>query len=149
MKILTTDPTHTVGVFASLFDGEGRIVLVRQSYAGRCWTQPGGRLEVGESPITGVLREILEETGIEARIDGYVGTYVLTYRSDVVLHFRGSVVNADKWRSSEEIIECQAFEAETLPEPMRRHTRARIGDALLGKTNVFRTLLPQDEIIDL
>jgi hypothetical protein len=46
--------THTVGAFAYLFDADGRIVLVQQSYAGRPWTRPGGRLEPGESPIDGL-----------------------------------------------------------------------------------------------
>ena len=59
--------TYTVGVFATVRDAERRILLVEQSYAGRHWAQPGGGLEDGESPIDGVLREILEETGYIAR----------------------------------------------------------------------------------
>lgn len=141
--------THTVGVFASLFDADGRIVLVQQSYAGRCWTQPGGRLEAGESPAGGLLREILEETGVKARIEGYVGTYAAPYRDDIVLHFRASVVTMAIWVPSDEIIGCSAFEPQALPEPMRPHTKARITDALRGRTNIFRTLLSPDEAVDL
>lgn len=34
------------------------------------WTLPGGGLDFGESPETGVIREVAEETGLIARIDG-------------------------------------------------------------------------------
>ena len=141
--------THTVGVFASLFDTDGRIILVRQAYAGRCWAQPGGRLEAGESPIDGLLREILEETAVQARVEGYVGTYAAPYRDDLVLHFRASVITKGRWVPSSEIIGCHAFEPDSLPEPMRPHTKARITDGLQGRSNVFRTLLSPDEAIDL
>lgn len=31
------------------------------------WTQPGGHMEAGESPMEGALRELEEETGIKAK----------------------------------------------------------------------------------
>ena len=34
------------------------------------WTLPGGGLDFGEPPEAGVVREVAEETGLEARIDG-------------------------------------------------------------------------------
>jgi ADP-ribose pyrophosphatase YjhB (NUDIX family) len=34
------------------------------------WTLPGGGLDFGEAPETGALREVAEETGLEARIVG-------------------------------------------------------------------------------
>ena len=140
---------HTVGVFASLFDRQGRIILVQQSYAGQCWTQPGGRLEAQESPIEGLLREIYEETAIRARVDAYVGTYVTPHLNDILLHFRASVLAKDRWASSGEISNCGAFDPQALPSPMRVRTVARVADAVAGRTNVFRTLLSADKAIDL
>jgi ADP-ribose pyrophosphatase YjhB (NUDIX family) len=139
---------HTVGVFATLFAPDGRVVLVRQSYAGSCWTQPGGRLEAGEAPVEGLAREIREETGIEARIDGYVGTYVTIARNDVLLHFRASVLARQPWSATDEIIACDDFNTDDLPSPMRPHTRARISDGVTGRSNVFRSILP-DKTFDL
>ena len=92
--------SHTIGVFASLFDVDGRVVLVRQSYAGQCWTQPGGRLEPDEDPIEGVLREIYEETSVHADVVNFVGTYVSPHKNDIVLHFRCAVRSQEEWRSS-------------------------------------------------
>ena len=32
-----------IGVFATILDAAGQLLLVRQNYADRLWTQPGGR----------------------------------------------------------------------------------------------------------
>jgi len=48
----------------------GRALLVRRGSApleGQ-WSIPGGMLEVGETILEGVRRELLEETGIEVRV---------------------------------------------------------------------------------
>jgi 8-oxo-dGTP diphosphatase len=54
---------------------EGRILLVRRGkapYEGR-WTLPGGTLDFGEGIAEGLRREVLEETGLEARIGELAG----------------------------------------------------------------------------
>lgn len=130
--------THTVGVFATLFDQQGRIGLVRQSYAGCCWTQPGGRLERGEAPEEGLLREIFEETAVRARIIGHIGTYLAPWRDDIVLHFRAEVVSREAWAECSEILDHRFFAPDDLPGPMRRGTWARIQDGLSGASGVFR-----------
>jgi len=40
------------------------------------WELPGGRLELGERPEHGVVREIREEAGIEVEIDRIVDSWV-------------------------------------------------------------------------
>ena len=49
------------------FDTDGRILLVNPSYKAR-WDLPGGILEAGEDPITGLRREIREELGVDCRV---------------------------------------------------------------------------------
>jgi len=49
---------------------DGRALLIRRGgppLEGQ-WSIPGGMLEVGETLIEGVRRELLEETGIEVRV---------------------------------------------------------------------------------
>ncbi len=141
--------THTIGVFAALFEPDGRMVLVRQAYRGQCWTQPGGRLEPGEAPVAGLLREIEEETGARARVTSFIGAYAWPERDDLLLHFRAEAADRPDWTATDEILECRAFDPSALPEPMRPHTRARIADALAGRLNVFRTLSSPQEAFDL
>jgi 8-oxo-dGTP diphosphatase len=57
--------TPLVGVGAVVVD-QGRVLLVRRGrepLKGQ-WSLPGGMLEVGESLVAGVLREVQEETGL-------------------------------------------------------------------------------------
>lgn len=59
-----------------LITDQDRILLCRlsstQKDVGK-WTLPGGGLDFGESPEDGAIREIREETGLEARITGHAG----------------------------------------------------------------------------
>jgi 8-oxo-dGTP pyrophosphatase MutT (NUDIX family) len=141
--------THTIGVFAALFDDDGRILLVRQSYRGQCWSQPAGRLEVGEAPIDGVRREVLEETGYRCEVTGFIGAYASPWRDDVLLHFRARALSRDPWTPDSEILECGFFAPDALPSPMRTTSRARVADAVAGRSNVFRTFADADSYFDL
>ena len=57
----------------------GRILLARispRAYAGAgAWTLPGGGVDHGEHPEDTLLREVLEETGMEVRLDGIIGVF--------------------------------------------------------------------------
>ncbi|GAA2019903.1 NUDIX hydrolase [Catenulispora yoronensis] len=59
--------TPRVAAGVLFFDAEGRIMLVRPSYRPG-WDLPGGYVEIGESPVEGAAREVLEELGIQPPI---------------------------------------------------------------------------------
>jgi 8-oxo-dGTP diphosphatase len=82
----------SIGVFASLFDTSGRILLVRQAYGARHWTTPGGRVEEGESPLAALDREVLEEIACEVHLAHLIGVYAKPYRDDLVLSFAVALV---------------------------------------------------------
>ena len=48
---------------------DGRFLLVDEK-KGRGWYLPAGRVDRGEPIVTGAVREVLEETGIVAELDG-------------------------------------------------------------------------------
>jgi 8-oxo-dGTP diphosphatase len=69
---------------------EGRVLLVRRGrdpFAGR-WALPGGFVEVGETVEEACVRELAEETGLEAEVVDLVGVY-----SDPDRDPRGHVVS--------------------------------------------------------
>ena len=102
----------TVGVFASIFDSSGRILLVRHGYGSKQWSTPGGRIEPGESPVTALLREVTEEIACEIRILHLIGVYAKPYRDDLVLSFHAMIVSGIPQGLSARNIRCRIL----LPE---------------------------------
>jgi 8-oxo-dGTP diphosphatase len=64
-------PSHPfIGVGAVIVTAEGFVVLVQRQHeplAGR-WSLPGGAIELGESLRGAVVREVLEETGLDVDV---------------------------------------------------------------------------------
>jgi len=50
-----------------VFNDKNEILLIKHRRFG-VWLPPGGQLDVGEAPHEAVVREVLEETGIEVEI---------------------------------------------------------------------------------
>ncbi|WP_020388832.1 NUDIX hydrolase [Kribbella catacumbae] len=59
------------GITGVVLDTEERVLLVRRTDNGR-WSLPAGILEPGEQPAIAMIREIQEETAVEAEIDRLV-----------------------------------------------------------------------------
>jgi ADP-ribose pyrophosphatase YjhB (NUDIX family) len=66
-------PTHIVAAAGYVFDKNGNILLVKTHHRG--WDCTGGQIEIGENLEEGVLREILEESGVTASVRCLVGVY--------------------------------------------------------------------------
>jgi ADP-ribose pyrophosphatase YjhB (NUDIX family) len=66
-------PTHIVAAGGIVEDGQGNILLVKTRDGG--WVCPGGQVEVGENLIDALIREIKEESGIDATVNYLIGVY--------------------------------------------------------------------------
>ena len=66
-------PMHIVAATGYVEDKDGNMLLVKTHHRG--WDTPGGQIEVGENLEYGVLREILEESGITASVRSLIGVY--------------------------------------------------------------------------
>jgi len=64
----TADPTHVTGS-AIVLGSDGRILLHRHKRLG-IWLQPGGHVDPEETCEQAALREVAEETGLEATLAG-------------------------------------------------------------------------------
>lgn len=66
MSLPTAAPRHIVAASALVSNANGQILLVRTHSRG--WEIPGGQIEIGESLIDGLKREVREETGVQVEI---------------------------------------------------------------------------------
>ncbi len=71
-----TPRAHDVlpAAFAAVRNRAGQLLLVRRIDDGN-WELPGGRIEVGETAATTVVREVAEESGITIELTGLAGVY--------------------------------------------------------------------------
>ena len=87
-----------LGVSGAVFDGEGRVLLVRHSYIPG-WHLPSGGVGRGEHSDAAIRRELAEEVGLSggairsvgfyARKAGWVSAPVAFYRvDDAMVNFR-------------------------------------------------------------
>ena len=63
-----------LAVSAAIFR-DGRVLVVRRARepAAGSWTLPGGRVELGETLVEAVVREVAEETALSIRVKGLAG----------------------------------------------------------------------------
>ncbi len=76
--ILFSRPSPLVGGDAAIIDSTGRILLILRA-DNKMWAMPGGLFEVGETPVEGVLREVVEETGFRCQAVSLIGVFDSRY----------------------------------------------------------------------
>jgi ADP-ribose pyrophosphatase YjhB (NUDIX family) len=94
----------------------GDVILLRRGFEpGRgWWAQPGGFLEVDETPTEGAVRETLEETGLVVEPGEIVGLYARLEAAVVVLVYEARIVSGAA-RPSPEALEVRTFAPEAIP----------------------------------
>ena len=105
-------PIPAVGVVCMRNDA---VLLIRRRTSPRLgeWSLPGGRIEPGETAVAAALRELREETGVEAEILGLIdvvdGVFPEHGRHYVLIDY------AARWLSGEPAAGDDAAEALFLP----------------------------------
>jgi ADP-ribose pyrophosphatase YjhB (NUDIX family) len=96
----------------------GELILLRRGFEpGRgLWAQPGGFLEIDETPTEGAARETLEETGLVVAPGEIIGLYARLEAAVVVLAYEAGIVGGEV-RTSSEALDVRAFAPESIPWP--------------------------------
>jgi 8-oxo-dGTP diphosphatase len=138
----------TSAVAAIIEDAAGRVLLCQQAGGHQLWGLPGGKVRAAESPVHAAVRDIFEETGLEAQIVELVGMYEVTgdgcgeAMPDLFVHvFRGRLDGGGPALNAPGRISRLAWhDPSSLPEPLTATTRTAIADAAAGRTGVIRQI---------
>ena len=110
---IPTHATHYVGVGGVVINDRRELLVVCERHRAtsrRYYKLPGGALQAGEHLVDAVTREVLEETGVEARFEALVCfRHWHGYRygkSDIYFVCRLTPLNTDLTMQAEEIEEC-------------------------------------------
>lgn len=119
---------------------DGKVLLARRAVEPRqgAWDIVGGFLEPDETPEAGALREVLEETGLRARITRLVGMFPDTYGEDgtytLNIYFEAAVPDGVPQAQSD-VAELRWFAPDGLPDDLafpHEHELLRQWRALLA-----------------
>jgi ADP-ribose pyrophosphatase YjhB (NUDIX family) len=123
---------HRAGVTLVCFNHEDHVLLLRHVYhPSSPWDLPGGWLERDESPDKCVLRELREETGLEADLGPVVRLTREKKPSHIGISYIGRVNRpAQGTVLSSEILEARWFSTDSLPQKLRPATHLAIASAL-------------------
>jgi len=66
-------PTHIVAAAGYVFDKEGNLLMIKTRHRG--YDATGGQIEEGEDLEAGLLREIMEESGVQAKVKCLCAVY--------------------------------------------------------------------------
>ncbi|CAI2377804.1 unnamed protein product [Moneuplotes crassus] len=119
--------THYAGVGGLVVNDQEEALLVQEThpYKGEVfWKLPGGQVDANETLKEAVVREVKEETGIKAKVEG-----VITFREnpcylfqthDLYFVFLMSCIKADNTiqKQTAEIAKCEWVPFKHLPEKM-------------------------------
>lgn len=105
---------------------DNKILLIKRNtrpFVG-FWALPGGRMDPGESIEQTVIREVKEETGLDAKIVGVVGEYIEKgVREEIEYEYYPTCfvmqpVGGELKKQDSEIQEMQLFSLDKLPLPL-------------------------------
>jgi ADP-ribose pyrophosphatase YjhB (NUDIX family) len=119
---------HSVSVAAAIVDSSNRALAVRRQDNGQ-WEPPGGVLELAETVTEGLVRELLEETGLVVEIERLTGVYKNMSLGIVALVFRCRAIGGDLVATSE-VAEARWMTAEEIATFLDPAYAVRLLDAL-------------------
>ena len=123
----------TLGVRAVVFDQQQRVLLVRHTYMSG-WYFPGGGVEVGETSLQALARELQEEAAIEITAQPYWhGLFLNAHasrRDHVGLYIVRDFRDLGPRQPDREIAEARFFELDALPADLAYGHQRRLDEIL-------------------
>lgn len=126
----------TLGARGVVLDQHGRVFLIRHGYVAG-WHLPGGGVEVGETFLDALRRELMEEGRIELtgtpQLHGVFLNSHVSPRDHVAVYVVRAFRQDGLPPPNREIAACGFFAPDALPEETTLGTRLRIAEVLAGQ----------------
>jgi 8-oxo-dGTP diphosphatase len=107
-------PRFRVAVAALIFDQQRRILLFKHTYRKFEWGIPAGGLEHREQPADAIVRELLEETGMQIEVQKLLLAQSAKEDHHISLIYLCKMVSGT-FKESLEISEIKYFDVNCLP----------------------------------
>ena len=126
----------TLGVRGVVLDADGRVCLIRHTYAAG-WQLPGGGVEAGETLLEALARELHEEGNIELtgqpKLHGVFFHPIYSVRDHVTIYVVREFRQPSPPVPNSEIAAHGFFALDALPAETTKGTRARIAEVVHGQ----------------
>jgi len=114
---------------AALIEQDGSILLARRANDPKrgLWTLPAGFVDAGEDPAVAVVRECLEETGLQVRVAGLldvIGGQEHPRGAHILIVYRVEALSGEM-RAGDDVDQVRFFPREKLP-PLAFSTTQKI-----------------------
>ncbi len=117
-------------VNAAIFSKDKKKVLIAKRRDVPVWVIPGGAIDLGETPEEAALREVVEETGCQARIVRKVGVYHPINRLATTTYLFECELLSGTPQTGDETGEIGFFDLQHLPKSLFHLHREMISDTL-------------------
>lgn len=116
-EIFYENPKPSVALLCRNPQGKILLVLRKVDPGAGLWCLPGGFIEVGETVQQAALRELKEETGLEAELVRVVdaASKIAGYYGDVVVIAFEAHINGDRLVPGDDALEARFFPVDALP----------------------------------
>jgi ADP-ribose pyrophosphatase YjhB (NUDIX family) len=129
-------PNSLVPAASAIVTNERGEILMQRRVDNNFWALPGGTMDFGETIVQTAEREVREETGLDVRVDGIIGTFsdprhIIEYsdgevRQQFNVCFHASLMGGEL-RASEESTEVRWIPPDELEQlEIHRTTRQRL-----------------------
>ena len=131
---------------ACVVNGNEEILLQRRSKEKEEWGFPGGAMEIGESAQEALIREVKEETGLDVKVDEFIGAYTKFFdeypngdkAQTICFLFKCSVIGGALTVDNKESHDLKFYNKMDIPKLFNKQHESMLNDIIKGIRGICR-----------